>query len=159
MAVQDARNLPTYFRTVTLTLSNDPAKYFLYDVRQFKNKVVNRFTLDGYTVYLQSVKCSSVKITLAYPQETHAQLLKTFDAQFKKSHNPVYHRGGKHADGKSLRQKCEAQMENRRPGTGPSASRSQGYQRSRQGGRKVSPSRSMSHTCSVTHTYSKVSNI
>ena len=87
-AVLDQRNLPAHFKTITITQSKDPAKCSLYEVRQFRNVVVKRSTLTGYTVYmyLKGPTCGSVKIFLAYPPEAHTELLKVFCLQFKKSY-------------------------------------------------------------------------
>ena len=90
LAVEDKRVLPDHFRIVTVTQDKDPAKCSLYEVRQFKNEVVNRSTLRGYTVYLQGVQCSSVEITLACPPEAHAELLEVFGEQFRKTHRITF---------------------------------------------------------------------
>ena len=91
LAVEDQRVLPAHFRTITVTQDKDPAKCSLYEVRQFKNEVVNGSTLHEYTVYLQGVQCSSVMITLAYPPEAHnyVVLLLVFDELFKKTRGVV----------------------------------------------------------------------
>ena len=86
-AVQDQRDLPTHFRSVTITLSKNPAEYSMHDVRQLKNEVVNQSTLHECAVYLQAVRCNSVEITLAYPPEAHAELVAVFSESFMETHS------------------------------------------------------------------------
>ena len=67
----------------------DPKKCSLYEVRQFKNAVINRSTLNDYAIYLKGVSCSSVKITLAIPQEVYNTVYDVVDAVFMATHKIV----------------------------------------------------------------------
>ena len=89
-AFQDNRVLPAYFKTVTITQAKDPAEYSLHDARQLRNEVVNRSTLQEYTVYLQGVRCNSVEIILAYPPDAHTELMAVFNEEFMETHNIAF---------------------------------------------------------------------
>ena len=89
LATLNQRNVPAYFRRVTVTQLKDPARCSLFEVRQFKNDIVNQSTLNGYAVFLESVSCSSVEITLAFPPEAYKELSVVFDVQFMKTHKIV----------------------------------------------------------------------
>ena len=88
-AILDKRNVPAYFNKLTVTQAKDPAQCSLYEVRKFKNDVVNRSTLNVYAVYLKGVSCSSVNIIFALPPEAYAELLEVFDEQFMVTHKIV----------------------------------------------------------------------
>ena len=68
-ALLDKRDIPDHFSEVIVTKAKDPEQCSLYEVRQFRNEVVNQSSLHGYAMYLNKVSCSSVKITLAFPPE------------------------------------------------------------------------------------------
>ena len=78
-AVIDRREFPSHFSEVIITKARDPEQCSLYEVRQFKNEVVNQTTLHGYTVYLSQMTCSSVEITLAFPQEAAQEILESLN--------------------------------------------------------------------------------
>ena len=87
LAVTDERNIPAYLKMITFRLARDPKKCSLYEVRQFKNAVINRSTLNDYAPFLESVSCSSVKITLAVPQEVYRIVIDALDKPFMSKHN------------------------------------------------------------------------
>ena len=89
-ATLEKRNIPNSFiMSVTFKLFKDPAKCTLYEVFQLKIDVVNRSTLNGFTVYFEEVICNSVEIVLAFPPEAHTELLEVFDADFIATNNIV----------------------------------------------------------------------
>ena len=88
-AVLGQLSVPAYFETVEVMQIKDPTKCTLYQVRQFKNEIVIRSTLNAYAVLRKRVSCSSVKIILAFPPEAHAELENVFDKQFTMTHGPL----------------------------------------------------------------------
>ena len=89
LATLEKRSIPNSFTSLTLKLFKDPAKCTLYEVCQLKIDVVNRSTLNGFTVYFEKVICNSVEIVLAFPPEAHTELLEVFDADFIATNNIV----------------------------------------------------------------------
>ena len=88
-ATLEVRNVPAYFSTATVIQNKKAAECTLYEVRQFKNNVVNRASLNGYAVYLKGVHCSSVQIILAFPQESVEVLPAVFGVPFMLMHKVV----------------------------------------------------------------------
>ena len=68
-ALLNKRDIPDHFSEIIVIKSKDPEQCSLYEVRQFKNEVVNQSSLHDYAMYLSKVSCSSVRITLAFPPE------------------------------------------------------------------------------------------
>ena len=89
LAVTDKRNFPADLKIITITQTKDPKKCSLYEVRQFKNAVINRSTLNDYAIYLKGISCSSVKITLAIPSEVYNTVSYGLDAVFMATHKIV----------------------------------------------------------------------
>ena len=87
LAVTDKRSIPANLKMITIRLARDPNKCSLYEVRQFKNAVINRSTLNDYAIYLKGISCSSVKITLAVPQEVYYTVYDALDEPFMSKHN------------------------------------------------------------------------
>ena len=86
LAVTDKRNFPADLKMIAITQTKDPKKCSLYEVRQFKNAVINQSTLNDYALYLKGVSCSSVKITLAVPSEVYYTVSYGLDAVFVETH-------------------------------------------------------------------------
>ena len=86
LAVTDKRNFPADLKMIVITQTRDPKKCSLYKVRQFKNAVINRSTLNDYAIYLKGISCSSVKITLAIPSEVYNTVYDGLDAVFMATH-------------------------------------------------------------------------
>ena len=78
--------IPAHFEKLAITQLKDPAQCSLYEIRQLKNEIAEKSSLNKYSTWIVSVSCSSIKIVLAFPPEAYKHISAVLDEKFMKIH-------------------------------------------------------------------------
>ena len=77
--------IPYDFSRAVLRLQKDASECTLYEIRQLKESMRKRSSLNAYTILLEGVHASSVLITLAFPIDVLGMISSAINSDFLKA--------------------------------------------------------------------------
>ena len=77
---------PYNFSKATIILKKDASECTLYDIRQLKEDLARKSSLNECAIYYDDVHASSVVVTVAFPPDALELILPALDAAFLKRH-------------------------------------------------------------------------
>ena len=81
--------IPYDFSRAVLRLQKDASKCTLYEIRQLKESMRKRASLNAYTLLLEGIHASSVVITLAFPIDVLGMITSAMNSDFLKANQVI----------------------------------------------------------------------